>query len=101
MESGPASYGACYQNGVLQHDLVYLFHRRRCRKRRVAARVIRERQEKERESEWSEWSALLNVPDGVVPPLVVPRIRKRRAKSLPMTMTMYTHQKCRYGILYM
>jgi DDE superfamily endonuclease len=89
MESGPASYGACYQNGVLQHDLVYLFHRRRRRKRRVAARVIHERQEKERESEWSEWSALLNVPDVVVPPLVVPRIRKRRAKSLPMRMTMY------------
>jgi DDE superfamily endonuclease len=88
MESGPASYSACYQNGVLRHDLVYLFRRRRRRrKRRVAARVIRERQEKECESEWSEW--LANVPDVVVPPLVVPRIRQRRAKSLPMMMTMY------------
>jgi hypothetical protein len=91
MDSCPASYGACYRNGVLRQDLLYqhLLHRRE--KARAATQVAQERRA------WARQTVTTFLFDGgflngteVAPPCNVPRIRTRRAK-VPVQSTCQIH----------
>jgi hypothetical protein len=93
MDSCPASYGACYCNGVLRQDLLYQ-HLLQCReKARAATQVAQERRAWARQTVTTFLfdSGFLNGTE-VAPPCNVPRIRTRRAKVSNQRAKSITHQ---------